>query len=273
MGVTPALQDPETSMAEEEQRRCEHCGRAAAHSDPVLANRCVLVQGLLGDPGGQKPKQGLGEKKTKRKKAKKVKKNVKDTSVERSIYFSCEDMLVEQEVTTSGSGEGKDIEDFMDKVTDILRDRRKGAWVGWVERQYEREEGRSLPKGWVNTMEEQGKIRRDQAGVVTMDTMDTMEEQGKIRRDQAGVVTMDTTEEQGRIRRDQAGMVTMITMEEQGRIRRDQEGVVPGKVGNANDDTESKVKSNGTGDVGRHGGRCGGRGGRRPGWLQELMMT
>ena len=251
MGVTPALQDPETSMAEEEQRRCEHCGRAAAHSDPVLANRCVLVQGLLGDPGGQKPKQGLGEKKTKRKKAKKVKKNVKDTSVERSIYFSCEDMLVEQEVTTSGSGEGKDIEDFMDKVTDILRDRRKGAWVGWVERQYEREEGRSLPKGWVNTMEEQGKIRRDQAGVVTM----------------------DTTEEQGRIRRDQAGMVTMITMEEQGRIRRDQEGVVPGKVGNANDDTESKVKSDGTGDVGRHGGRCGGRGGRRPGWLQELMMT
>ena len=27
----------------------------------------------------------------------------------------------------------EDIEDFMDQVTDILRDRRKGAWVGWVE--------------------------------------------------------------------------------------------------------------------------------------------
>ena len=152
---------------------CRYCEGGVAHRDQVLAARCQLLQGIQ-----RREVAAGGDSSVKSKKKKSRKKRVVCQSLgnDTRVDFFCPSNLGTQKDDNQEHSQAlmRDVNCSLEKglsnefkeVLDILRNMTKGAWIKWVEKQYNKKVGGYLQNNWVLQMEEKGLVRKEEPGII-----------------------------------------------------------------------------------------------------------
>ena len=158
---------------------CNCC--EGGHRDEVLAARCQLLQGIqrreggageTGAGGAQVASSSKSNKKRIRKKRIMCQSLENNTNIEGFCPPNTGPQKDEQQehnhaLLKSVNGcFGKGCTNKFAQVLSILSNMKKGAWIKWVEKQYNKKFGGHLQKDWLMQMEEKGLVRREEPGVI-----------------------------------------------------------------------------------------------------------